>query len=149
MLRLEWARLLSDGETCPRCSSTEQELDKAVSKLTEILAPLKIEVVLNKGELSFAEFEKDPLRSNQIWINDKPLEDWIGAQVGQSCCSGVCGTSDCRTVEVEGESYESIPADLIIKSALLAVSQVMGAERNLSCSGSDAPGDSSSNCCSR
>ncbi len=125
-LTIEWQRLVSDGETCPRCGATEEQLENAASQLKKMLAPLHIEVVLKKGELSASEFEKAPLSSNQIWINERPLEEWVGAQVGQSPCCGPCGSSDCRTVEVQGQHYETIPADLIIKSALLAVSQSLG-----------------------
>ena len=125
-LTIEWQRLVSEGETCPRCGSTEEQLENAVSQLRNMLAPLHIEVVLKKGELSASEFEKAPLSSNQIWINKRPLEEWVGAQVGQSPCCGPCGSSDCRTVEVQGQSYEAIPANLIIRSALLAISQSLG-----------------------
>ncbi|MGQ9551641.1 MAG: DUF2703 domain-containing protein [Candidatus Bathycorpusculaceae bacterium] len=31
LLKIKWRRLVSDGETCPRCESTEEELEKAVS----------------------------------------------------------------------------------------------------------------------
>ena len=35
--------------------------------------------------------------------------------MGQSECCEVC-EDDCRTIEVEGEIYETIPAELIIKA---------------------------------
>lgn len=121
-LKIRWQRLVSGGQTCPRCGSTEEELEKAISTLKQSLTPLDIQVVLEKDEISFAEFKKDPLRSNQIWLNDRLLEDWIGGKVGQSPCCDVCGPSGCRTVGVGGEVYEAIPADLIIKAGLLAAS---------------------------
>ncbi len=135
-LTIEWQRLVSDGETCPRCGSTEEQLESAVSQLRNMLASLDIEVVFKKGELSASAFEKAPLSSNQIWINQRPLEEWIGAQVGQSPCCGVCGPSECRTVEMAEQSYETVPADMIIKSALLAVSQqFVSASNELHCEG--------------
>ncbi|MBC7131250.1 DUF2703 domain-containing protein, partial [Candidatus Bathyarchaeota archaeon] len=27
-LRIKWQRLVSDGQTCPRCGSTEEELER-------------------------------------------------------------------------------------------------------------------------
>ncbi|MBL7156519.1 MAG: DUF2703 domain-containing protein, partial [Candidatus Omnitrophica bacterium] len=39
-LTIKWQRLLSEGETCPRCGSTEKEVEKAVSMLRKSLAPL-------------------------------------------------------------------------------------------------------------
>lgn len=145
-LKVKWQRLVSDGQTCPRCGSTEEELEKAISTLKQSLSPLGMEVVVEKEELSVSEFKKDPLRSNQIWLNDRPLEDWIGGKVGQSPCCDVCGPSECRTVGVGGEVYEAIPADLIIKAGLLAASQSAGAETNESCCDSEA--HKPSTCCS-
>ncbi|MGA9844950.1 MAG: DUF2703 domain-containing protein [Nitrososphaeraceae archaeon] len=77
VLKIKWKRLISEGETCPRCGSTEEALRKAVSTLEQSLAPLGIEVILEKEELSVTEFKKDPLQSNRIWINNRLLEDWI------------------------------------------------------------------------
>ena len=74
--KIRWKRLISKGETCPRCGSTEEELRKAVSILKKSFAPLG-KVTLEKEELSVSEFKKDPLQSNRIWINNRLLEDWI------------------------------------------------------------------------
>ena len=124
ILKIKWKRLISEGETCPRCGSTEEELRMAVSTLRQSLAPLGIEVFMEKEGLSVAEFKKDPLQSNRIWINNRLLEDWIEGKVGQSHCCDVCGPHDCRTVEVEGEIYETIPAEIIIKAGLSAASRL-------------------------
>ena len=90
-LKIRWKRLISKGETCPRCGSTEEELRKAVSTLKKSFAPLGIKVILEKEELSVTEFKKDPLQSNRIWINNRLLEDWIEGRVGHSPCCDVCG----------------------------------------------------------
>ena len=123
-LRITWQRLVTDNQTCERCGSTEAELEKAVCSLTEVLSPMNIEIVLEKSEIPFGKFEKNPLESNRIWICDKTLEEWIGGIIGQSPCCGPCGTSECRTVAVDGTLYETIPADLIIKAGLLAASRL-------------------------
>lgn len=148
-LKIKWQRLVSDGQTCPRCGLTEGEIERATSVLRQTLAPLGIDVVLEKSELSFAEFEKDPLESNKIWINDRPLEYWIGGVTGQSACCDVCGPSDCRTVEVEGEIYETIPADLIVKAGLLAASKLISVETNESCCKNKTGKDSNTCCCQK
>ena len=119
-LKIKWKRLVSKGETCPRCGSTEEELRKAVSTLKQSLAPLGMRVLLEKEELSVTKFKKDPLQSDRIWIGDHLLEEWIGGIVGRSPCCDVCGPHDCRTVEVEGQTYETVPAEIIIKAGLLA-----------------------------
>ena len=148
-LEIKWQRVVSDGQTCPRCGSTEEALEKAIATLRQSLTPLGIQIVLEKDELSVAEFEKDPLRSNQIWLNDRPLEDWIGGRVGQSPCCDVCGPSECRTVGVGTEVYEAIPADLIIKAGLLAASQLVGTETNASCCETESPKGPAASCCPR
>jgi hypothetical protein len=124
-LKIKWKRLISKGETCPRCGSTEEELRKAVSTLKQSIATLGIEVILEKEELSVTEFKKDPFQSNRIWINNRLREDWIAGRVGHSPCCDVCGPHDCRTVEVEGQIYEKIPAEIIIKAGLSAASQLV------------------------
>lgn len=124
-LAIKWQRLLSEEETCPRCGSTEKEVDKAVSLLTKSLSPLGIEVKLEKSELSLAEFKKNPLQSNRIWIGKRPLEDWIEGKVDKSPCCEVCGPSDCRTLEVNGKVYESIPAEVIVRAGLLASAELL------------------------
>jgi hypothetical protein len=124
-MKIKWKRLISKGETCLRCGSTEEQLRRAISTLKQSLTPLGIEVILEKEELSVTEFEKEPSQSNRIWINNRWLEDWIEGTVGHSPCCDVCSPHDCRTVEVEGQVYEIIPAEIIIKAGLLAASQLV------------------------
>lgn len=137
-LKIKWQRLMFEGQTCPRCGSTGEEVEKAVTGLKEALRPLGIDVVLEKSEISNEQFKSDTLQSNMIWINDRLLEDWIGGITGQSQCCDVCGPNDCRTVSVGQDVYEVIPSELIIKAGLLAASQLLGPE---SCECGDT------NCC--
>ena len=125
-LKIKWQRLLVEetGQTCPRCGSTEKEVEKAVHTLKQSLAPLGIEVTLEKKALDPVTFAKDVLESNRIWISEKPLEEWLGVEVGQSLCSGPCGKTECRTLEVGEETHETITSDLIIKAGLLAASEI-------------------------
>jgi hypothetical protein len=145
-LKIKWQRLVSDEETCPRCGSTEEELEKAILTLKQSLTPLGIIVVLEKKALSDEEFKKDPLKSNQILLNDQPLEYWIRGEVGQSKCCEVCN-DDCRTIEVEGEVYETIPAELIIKAGLLAATQLVDTKTNEPRCGCEIPEEPDDNCC--
>ena len=142
-LLILWQRLVnSEGETCNRCSSTYGSLQSAVSKLELALAPLGIEPILKIKEIDPAAFKNDPYASNRIWIADRPLEEWLNAKVGSSRCCTVCGDSNCRTVEMAGEVYESIPEELIVRSSLLAAAQLLASK-------SDAVGEQnkSSECC--
>ena len=126
-LTIVWQRLVDEtGKTCNRCGTTYEEIEKASEILKKALAELAIEVTFEKRELDQTEFSNDPSQSNRIWINGIPLEEWLGAQVGQSPCCDICGDSECRTIEVDAKIYESIPVDLIIKAGLIAASQLFG-----------------------
>ena len=115
-INIEWQRLLIDNETCPRCGGTEQELEQAVKELDR----LGIKAELEKKELSEAEFKAAPGGSNRILINGQTLEAWLQANTGRSRCCDACGDEECRTVEVSGKVYETIPAELIVRAAKIA-----------------------------
>lgn len=119
-LKIKWQRFVYENETCPRCSETEKEIEEAFSSLKESLEPLGIEVLLEKEEIPFERFKENPLESNRIFINDIPLEEWIGASVGTSPCCNVCGPYECRTIETEDQKYETIPKNLIFEAGLAA-----------------------------
>lgn len=118
VLVISWQRLIEKGDTCPRCGSTEDELENAFKQLQEKLAALEIEVVLEKKELSLAEFKKNPTASNRLLFNGRLLEDILNAKTGQSKCCQVCGDEECRTTEINGLSLEIIPAEMIIRAGL-------------------------------
>lgn len=121
-----WQRLVdSRGETCDRCNATHQEMQRAVEKLKQCLRPLDIEPSLEIREIDKKAFEAAPLESNRIWIAGKPMEEWLGANVGSSPCCSVCGTSECRTIEIEGATFETIPEKLFLKAALIAASGLL------------------------
>lgn len=121
-IRIEWSRLIEDKGTCPRCGSTEEEIEKAVNKLTK----LGYKINLIKHEITLKDFKKDPGRSNEIRINGKPMEFWVSARTASSSCCGVCGDSECRTVEVNDKSYETIPSELIIEASINSMAKIKG-----------------------
>jgi hypothetical protein len=126
MLVLRWQRLVDEeGQTCPRCGTTEVELEKAYNVLKDVCRALGVEIKLIKEPIKAEEFKGDPLRSNEIWINERRLEDYLGAETGSSLCCDICGDAECRTVVLEGQIYESIPSGLIIKAALRALAEVV------------------------
>jgi hypothetical protein len=121
-IKIVWQRLVDEqGQTCPRCGATEQELHKAMRFLAKSLLPLGIAFSLEIRALESREFGQDPSQSNRLWIDNKPLEKWVKAEPGASPCCGPCGEAECRTLTVEGKTFETIPAELIIKAALLSV----------------------------
>ncbi len=135
VLQIRWQRLVNEqGQTCDRCGTTEKAVEDAIQKLKSSLKHLDINVVLEKKVLTPSTFSKDPLESNRIWIAGVPLEEWLSATTGQSQCCSTCGDSECRTVMVDGKSYEAIPAELIVKAGLLAGAKLLDGEpRDVCC----------------
>ena len=152
-LTIRWQRLVNEkGKTCERCAATEKEVRKALQGLETSLAPLGIAVTLEEEVLDSAACAEDISESNRIWIDNKPLEDWLGASVGKSNCASCCeelGTDvECRTVIHEGETFEAIPANLIIKAGLVAASRLLSAEsKERCCDEKPAEGQPFGSCC--
>ena len=130
VLTINWQRLVTEaGGTCDRCGSTEQEFRRAVATLEESLAPLGIAVESSESVLAPEEFVGDTVASNRILIGDRTVEEWLGGEVGQSpcetCCSAVGEDVECRTVMVDGTTYETVPAELIVRAGLAAASELL------------------------
>ncbi len=124
-LTIRWHRLVDDvGQTCERCGLTQAELRLAADTLRPTLRPLNMQVVLEEKAMSAEAFARDMMQSNRIWLNDKPLEEWLGATTGKSDCGGCCGKLaekvQCRTLIVGKHTYEAVPAVLVVRAGLLA-----------------------------
>lgn len=142
-LTIIWQRLLDEkGATCDRCGLTEQEMDKALAALKSSLGPLGILVALEKKALDAEACAKDISESNRIWIGGQTLEDLLGAQAGMSPCDSCCtllgDNVECRTVVVDGRTYEAVPADLIVRAGLVAGSRLL-AGAPVAVTGSSSP----------
>jgi hypothetical protein len=126
-LTILWQRLVdARGRTCERCGATQAELERAVATLGKILGPLGIEPVLETKEIGPDAFEADPSQSNRIWIGGRALEDWLGARVASSPCCSVCGDSECRTLELGDDAFETIPQELVLRAGLVAAAELVG-----------------------
>jgi hypothetical protein len=124
-LPIRWQRLVnSKGATCPRCQGTGGEVRRAVAQLRSILEPRGIEPVLEEEAIDEAAFRADTLRSNEVLVAGRPIDWWLGGQAGSSRCCAACGDSDCRTLELDGQSYDVIPEALIVRAGLAAASQL-------------------------
>jgi hypothetical protein len=147
-LNICWQRLVDErGQTCDRCGTTETAVEQAVQKLKRALRELDIDVVLEKTTLSPTAFLKDPLESNRVWVAGEPIESWLSATAGQSRCCSACGDADCRTVTVDGQTYEAIPAELIVRAGLLAGAELLrGAPPGTCCPTADSSPESRE-CC--
>jgi len=128
-LTIVWQRLVKEGATCDRCGSTHEQILGALTQLEAALRPLGIRPVLQTLVLEEPSFRADPSASNRIWIAGKPMEDWLGASAGSSPCCSVCGDLPCRTLEVDGRSFEAVPQDLVLKAALIAAAAMIDSPR--------------------
>lgn len=139
-LHIRWQRLVDeDGHTCERCGATEAAVDAAVGQLTRSLGALGIGITVEKRTLEATAFRAEPLASNRIWLADEPLEAWLSGSAGQSPCCGSCGDAECRTLAVDGATYEAIPPELIVRAGLLAGARLL--------SGAPSPGDGAAGSC--
>jgi hypothetical protein len=148
---VRWQRLVNEsGQTCPRCGDTQREVRLAADTLRRCLRPLNMEVALEETPMTSQAFLGDTSQSNRIWVNDRPLAEWLGGTVGMSSCRGCCPTETdvkCRTLTVGGQTYEAIPADLIVRAGLLAADASLAARlTNRSC-GADCGTSAGQACC--
>ena len=121
---VEWQRLVDkDGQTCDRCACTGDSVETAVDKLKRCLSEVGIEVLFENRIINQSDFITNPLQSNQITIDGRTIETWLGATTGQSPCCGPCGDSECRTIRVDGRTYEAIPETVILRAGLLAAAE--------------------------
>jgi len=127
VLHVTWQRLVDEADaTCPRCHGTEANLDEAVAVLRPLLAGQGIEILLQKKRILPLVFNQNPLDSNIISIEGKHLENWLHAETRQSPCCDACGDNECRTLRLEGKTYETVPVELIIRGVLRAVRTIFG-----------------------
>jgi hypothetical protein len=129
VVTLKWQKVADkDGQTCNHCGATEISLKKAMQLFEKEGIKAELEVV----EVTVEDFAKNCSESNRLWVNGKPIEEVLQAEVGTAKCSGVCTThkadATCRTLVFDGKSYESIPAELIVKAGMIAQGQSTEAE---------------------
>ena len=129
-ITVRWQRLVTEaGETCDRCQNTQEEVGLATDRLRRCLRPLNIEVALEETPMTAEACARDISQSNRVFVDDRSLEDWLGAEVGRSRCGSRCAQLGqdvhCRTVVVDGQTYEVIPAGLIVRAGLLAAEAVL------------------------
>ncbi len=116
---VEWQRLVDEkGETCDRCNKTYVNLERVISLAMPFLENFGIRIEFLKKAISMEDFQKNPLLSNQIIIDGKPIEQMLSLQVGQSTCCGPCGDNECRTIIDGNVEKEDVEERLILKAIL-------------------------------
>jgi hypothetical protein len=109
---------------CERCLMAPKEVQTAYEELHSALAKLDITVIFDE--------QTEAQTGDQILINGKVLENLLGGRLTKRQCTS-CPSIDGKAkeynaLELEGTTYEIIPANLIIKAGLLAASDLFAAE---------------------
>lgn len=114
-LEIEWRHLEKDGYTCIRCSDTGEALNEVISKIADECRPHGWDIIFKETKLT----EKDVSESNLILFNGEPIESVLPeAKASESSCKSCSElisepSTSCRTLELEGKSYEGIPSSII------------------------------------
>lgn len=117
-LEIEWRHLDKDGKTCERCSDTGETVHAAYGDLVKELEPKGWEVTLKETLLTDQEIPE----SNSIYFNGVAIEKLLsGTRKSENCCDS-CGEilgspTMCRTLERNGQTFEAIPAAMIVEAA--------------------------------
>ena len=134
-LTVHWQRLADKmGKTCQRCSDTQREVRVAVDILKRSLRPLNMRVLVEEMPMSPETVAQDSSQSNRIFVDGRPLADWLDGTIGmspcKSCCPNLGPNVKCRTLTLDGKTYEAIPATCIVRAGLRAADNAL-AERPL------------------
>lgn len=118
LLEIEWRHLDKDGETCDRCADTGDTVRAAYADLVEELKPKGWEVTLKETLLTDHQIPE----SNSIYLNGVAIENLLpDTRRSENCCAS-CGEilgapTMCRTLERNGQTFEAIPAAMIVEAA--------------------------------
>jgi hypothetical protein len=125
-LTLEWQRMIDEeGNVCCGSPGTEEAVSAARERLAKELEDSGIDVVLVRSEFTPEECMGCPERANRVLVAGRGVDFWLGADMSASPCEGFCKQAlgdegSCQNLVYEGETYEVIPAELIVKAGLTA-----------------------------
>ncbi len=117
-LEIEWRHLEKEGKTCDRCSDTGEAVRSAYRDLVRELGPRGWEVTLKETLLTDQEIQE----SNSIYLNGIAMEELLPETHRSKNCCASCGEilgmpTMCRTIQRNGQTFEAIPAAMIIEAA--------------------------------
>ena len=117
-LEIEWRHLDKDGETCERCSDTGKTVRAVFADLVKELGDKGWEVCLKETLLTDQEIPD----SNSIYFNGVAIENLLPeTRKSENCCVSCCeilgSPTMCRTLERNGQTFEAIPAAMIMEAA--------------------------------
>lgn len=142
--RLEIDFLYVDLSECERCQSSDGILDEVLRELREQIHGKGVDsITVNKTKITSDEqAEKHGLiRSPTLRIDGKDIEEIVNEDyeikdnycpscqevTGPECDEVTGGGNDCRVFEYRGETYETIPKEMIRE----AIIEVVGIENEI------------------
>ncbi|MGC9372144.1 MAG: DUF2703 domain-containing protein [Thermovirgaceae bacterium] len=123
-------RHYAGGEsTCDPVVKTRETLKTLLEQMGPKMEKIGFQVVMKEEDLSDTGQDE---RKNMITLacpemdfGEKPLEEIIGAEAAKEECS--CGDGTCRSLKLEGQSYQAVPPGLITDGMLRVAFSAMGA----------------------
>jgi len=106
---------------CEKCGVDGKEIQKAADVLKDKLAAKKVKVKI-------VEKKNPAAKMSNLWVCDIPLETWLGAQTNTSSCGGCTNPTEkmtCNVMTVDGQNYETVPAELIVRAGLMAADMLI------------------------
>jgi hypothetical protein len=135
-IEIEWRHIGNEiTGTCDRCSSTGDALQEVLEELEPYLKEAGVKVRFRETTLPETRIEE----SNQVLINDIPLEEYLaGSTVVQTpCCSCACTTGrdevKCRAIDVGDDRYEAIPVEVLRQVIIDVVDGMTCGDEGCSC----------------
>ena len=127
-----------EGAKCENCLAKKEELKIAYESLRTSLPSLGIQVAMKEEKPVATACGVAMTKSCGIFIGGRPLETWLGAQIGKSACGsgkgcGADGSAQCVSMKLGGKTYTVVPADLIVKAGLMAASELIEPQSSKAC----------------
>ena len=111
---IEWKHLDRDGQTCSRCDNTGTILRAVIDRLNRTCGMGSTSFQLTETRLPVNRLAE----SNSILVNGAPIEALLPKvrvpSTECNSCSDLTGEeAACHAIEAEGQTHETLPAELI------------------------------------
>lgn len=120
-LKIEWRHYDEEGETCTRCNSTGDNIQKVIRAISASSDFDNAKITFEETKLKADKMSK----SNTILINGATIENILDGSASENychSCSCLAGKgSNCRTIEINDISYEAIPEEIIMRAIVKTI----------------------------
>jgi len=97
-LTIAWHKVIEDdGSICHLSASTQQSVEQASEELRKALATKGVEIVVET--LTPEKVEGGDCMCNRVLIQGRFVDDWLGADLVKTSCSGCPSRAGCPTYE--------------------------------------------------